>query len=394
MRDNTDPGISRFKRRVLFPILLAVVSLTVVELSLQGVRLVLNAGKLSNRQYLLSPYRGREWAEPLFRELLACRFQFDPFLGFRERPMRGAYVNIDADGIRKTWNPPSPPNPAAPLVLVVGGSTVWGWGARDDHTIPSYLSRFLFDRRRPARVVNCGQRGYTLSQEVLQLTRLLQHGARPQVAIFYDGFNDVFFAYRAGRAEAPFDLAEHARRFEAGDLELAGFSLIHWLETHSMILSISTKLASRLDPARRTRYGTRAPRYSDAELDTLAAQIADAYAGSADLLDHLAGAYGFRCERFWQPLMFYEPELTPEEARIGPAPGDRPTARLFIKVRQLLDARGLLHFHDITDVYRGHKTAVYTDFAHVSEAGNELVAARIGDILIEEGALEQAGDRP
>ena len=394
MRNSTEPRLPPFKQWVLFPILFAVLSLTIVELGLQATRLVINAGKLPNRQYLLSPYRGQEWAKPLFREMLASRSRFDPFLGFRERPQSGMYVNIDAQGIRKSWNPALPPEAGARPVLVFGGSTVWGWGARDDHTIPSYVARFLLDKGTPSRVLNCGQKGYTLSQEVVQLTRMLQHGMRPQAVVFYDGFNDVFFSYRAGRAESPFELAEHTQRFEAGDLELARLGLTHWVKTHSAVLSTLTKLTARLKPSERTRYGTRAPRYTDAELENLALAIADSYAGSLDLLQHLATAYGFRCECFWQPVIFYESELTAEETQIGPAPGDQTLGRLFVRVRQILNTRGLPHFHDLTDVYRGRQTTIYIDFAHVSEVGNRLVAARIGGTLAKEAGVEQTLDRP
>src|SRR5512136_1808840 len=123
MRNSTEPRLPPFKRWVLFPIVFAVLSVTIVELGLQAARLVINAGKLPNRQYLLSPYKGQEWAKPLFREMLASRSRFDPFLGFRERPQSGMYVNIDAQGIRKSWDPALPPEAEARPVLVFGGST-------------------------------------------------------------------------------------------------------------------------------------------------------------------------------------------------------------------------------------------------------------------------------
>ena len=185
MRNSTEFRPSPFKRRLLFPVLFAALGLALVEAGLQAARLVINAGKLPNRQYLLSPYRDQDWAKPLFAESLASRSEFDPLLGFRERPRSGRYVNVDAQGMRKTWNPDLPPGARAPLVLVFGGSTVWGWGARDDFTIPSHLSRDLRDRGTSARVRNCGQRGYVLSQEVLQLALLLRSGVRPDAVAFY-----------------------------------------------------------------------------------------------------------------------------------------------------------------------------------------------------------------
>ena len=70
-----------------------------------------------------------------------------------------------------------------------GGSTMWGAGARDDYTIPSFLSKMLtqaFPGR--IRVVNYGRSGFVSTQERILLFQALQHGCRPQIAIFYPGF--------------------------------------------------------------------------------------------------------------------------------------------------------------------------------------------------------------
>jgi len=169
--------------------------------------------------------------------------------------------------------------------------------------------------------------------------------------------------------------------------------LASWVREHSVTVRTAFKMAERIGLRERTRYGTEAPRYTDQAFTSLAEEIVEARLRSLDLLDHLAKAYGFRYECFWQPVVFYEERLTNEEAAIGPAEGDRPLGDLFRGVRNLLNAEDLPHFHDITDVFRGREASVYLDFAHISETGNQLVAARIGSILLKEGSVEQARDR-
>lgn len=392
MKSSTDPGVPGRRGRLLFPVLFVALGLAVVELGLQLARAALNWGKLPNRQYLLSPYQGQAWARPLYEEMLATGYQYDPLLSFRERPFAGRYVNIDEQGLRRTWSPPLPDTPAPSSIYVFGGSTVWGWGARDDHTIPSELARYLSERGAPRRVVNCGQKGYTFTQELLLLVRQLRQGARPDLVVFCDGFNDVFFSYRAGRAEVTYEFEENRWRFEAKDLALASRSLARWVKEHSATVRTAVKISEQAGLKERTRYGTVAPEYSDQALADLARAIVEDRLRSLDLLDHLASAYGFRYECFWQPVIFYEERLTPEESGIGPAPGDRTLGVLFARTREQLNARRPPHLHDAADALRGRTATVYLDFAHVSEPGNQLVAAKIGGILLGEGGVEQARD--
>jgi len=61
-------------------------------------------------------------------------------------------------------------------LFAFGGSTMWGWGARDDYTIVSYLSKLLDEKGYPAEVTNYGQLNYVSTQEVIALLRCIQRG--------------------------------------------------------------------------------------------------------------------------------------------------------------------------------------------------------------------------
>src|SRR5208282_2142497 len=66
--------------------------------------------------------------------------EYEPFTGFREKPYRGKFVNIDPAGFRLSkgqalW----PPSPEALNVFVFGGSTAFGAALPDDETISSRL---------------------------------------------------------------------------------------------------------------------------------------------------------------------------------------------------------------------------------------------------------------
>ena len=74
---------------------------------------------------------------------------------------------------------------------MLGGSSLWGFGARDDQTIPSLLARKLLERGISVEVKSLSELGYVSTQEVIGLFRELQEGYRPDVVIFYDGVNDT-----------------------------------------------------------------------------------------------------------------------------------------------------------------------------------------------------------
>ena len=74
---------------------------------------------------------------------------------------------------------------------MLGGSSLWGFGARDNETIPSLLARDLDQRGWRVDLKNLSEIGYVSTQELIALFRELQAGYRPDVVIFYDGVNDT-----------------------------------------------------------------------------------------------------------------------------------------------------------------------------------------------------------
>ena len=67
---------------------------------------------------------------------------------------------MNQNGPRATWNPPprnGADDPPPVRLFTFGGSTMRGWGARDDYTIASYLSELLDEKGYPAEVTNHGQ---------------------------------------------------------------------------------------------------------------------------------------------------------------------------------------------------------------------------------------------
>jgi len=123
--------------------------------------------------------------------------QSEPFVGFRERPRQGRFVNVSENGYRlSAGQSPWPPNPDTPIIFVFGGSTTFGYGVDDKGTVVSQLSERL--RGHPifanAQIYNFGRGYYWSTQEFILLQGLVAQQHVPNIAVFIDGMND--FAYK------------------------------------------------------------------------------------------------------------------------------------------------------------------------------------------------------
>jgi hypothetical protein len=116
------------------------------------------------------------------------KWQYEPWVGFKETPFQGKYLNVSPGGFRNTEGTPAKP---ARWVFMLGGSTTFGTGVTDEQTIASYLQARLNDTYGPVfGVRNFGRAYYYSSQEFVLLWRLLFQGERPDVVIFFDGMNE------------------------------------------------------------------------------------------------------------------------------------------------------------------------------------------------------------
>ena len=121
---------------------------------------------------------------------------YETFTQFKEHSHTSKYVNIDTNGFRVIKNQgPWPLSSDYFNVFVFGGSVTFGYGARDDQTVPSYLqellNRTLSDR---VRIYNFGRGHYYSLQEMTLYQQLLLKEFIPDMALFIDGSNDFYYA--------------------------------------------------------------------------------------------------------------------------------------------------------------------------------------------------------
>ena len=129
------------------------------------------------------------WADEYLREVQTTPSSYWPFTETRPLDFEGKYVTIEG-WVRRSYVPADLPDDA-PVVWMFGGSTTWGEGQRDEYTIASHIAKLSEEQGTPVRIVNYGQRGWTHFQEMILFEQLLAAGDEPDLAVFYDGANEI-----------------------------------------------------------------------------------------------------------------------------------------------------------------------------------------------------------
>lgn len=293
---------------------------------------------------------------------------FEPYYHWRRGPYSGKYINIDAEGVRRTIKSPKG---GARRVFMLGGSTMWGTGSPDSHTIPSLLQRRLGDG---FDVYNFGEDGYVWAQELSYLLKRLADGDVPDVAIFYDGVNDGSAGiYSPGVPRDPESIRLEWQKWRA--------SKKHGLMTSAYLHSYYPRFGEFL----RRKLGL-TPKYRWAEWDAKVeprveenvAKTMGYYEANVRQVKALAREYGFQTFFFWQPhlLSLSRRKLASEEAMIA---GEsrvlvRSQRLLYVRAKEQLTGRENEGVYFLGNILDDVDEPLYIDWCHAGPKGNEVVA--------------------
>lgn len=308
-------------------------------------------------------YPGASWAAALLDETGAVGVVWSPYCYWRVAPSVGQYVNVDADGLRRTWNGGAPRvtgvNVRVRRVFMFGGSAMFGIDARDDYTIPSLLAKDL-DRADIAnlQVINYGQVGYVSTQELISFLLALRADQRPDLVVFYDGYNDAGAAYLSGTAGISVDEDRRAREFNLLNHTLPSRRrALYRAAAETFLTESSLGVALRVILR---RYATSfyrkagesfqianpAARRTDARL---ADAVAADYLKNMRLADATAASLGIPILFYWQPsLAMKNPRSAFESRLVRESAQDVPGEAQFVR-----DVDNDLHAILVMPGYRG-----------------------------------------
>lgn len=376
------------RKRLLFTYLALLISLVLLELALHLLVAVAKPRALVARkgtyEYLIDNpiFKKHPDAQYFLKEWSDTKMVFKPFVVWDRQEFKGRYFNISRDGVRRTWTPDFK-GVKPKTVYTFGGSTMWGSGVDDNQTIASHLSRILNERRVGYKVVNYGEVAYSFTQEVIQLLLLLREGHRPDYVVFYDGVNDVYAGYQAGKAELIMNADMIGQKFseeEPAAAECLGRCLKRMTYEHFLLYKSFRLLVSKFQPA----FSEPGARFTPEKIDRLAGSITDSYMKTYKLLEIMSETYDFEFICFWQPSGFLEKKLYAEEYNSHPRFKDKTLKALSLKTTETILNNRPSRLFDLTDVLKDRKTFYYFDSIHLCPEGNRTVAARMAEMLNRE----------
>lgn len=300
---------------------------------------------------------GQPWVVEFDAEFLRLRGHWDPMMGFVRNDFAGRHINI-RDMARHTYAPSIRSDVERPQVFFFGGSTTFGTGQRDLHTIPSEVARLAAADGQPVEVVNYGQSGFVIWQEVELLERLLTTGNVPDVAVFYDGANEISTQISELSDEPGYPQVPEVRS------RLRGEPLVRRLydsyARHSAIHKLRNRIRGR---------PTQPPAPTTALTEARARNAANLHGRAVGFVERLADAYGFRAVFFWQPTVFDKD--AGEEAVMSSAETNTEDWGDAYRAATTQISEPVI---DLTDVLDGIIDPVFFDRVHTNEQGATAVA--------------------
>lgn len=373
-------------RRLSYHLITLVFILFIVEIGLNAAFFIMHYGEetdVEDKRYLLPQFEGKPWARDMYKEVEELSGGYREFRGWAKNEYHGKYVNINADGVRKSWNPSDLDENTSKKIYVFGGSLTWGESARDDFTIPSFISKKLHEEGYKYSVYNYGEWAYSNTQSIIYLILLLRDGHRPDHVFFYGG-TDILMAYQSGKlGTLSLSYLFRERETEISDIKHIWIGVSNLLSKYSIIYQQLIKINRELDPPD-SKFQEVAHSYNDEELQKLSRDLIEYMEKSIDFVDNLSKAYGFKYIIFWPPSIFTEEKLLDAEVSAAIRLKDESMKKLYRYTRDYLKTKSYPHFYDISDSFRGRNKPYYVDFGHIIEDGNEVAASRIVSIFEKE----------
>ncbi len=318
-----------------------------------------------------------DYVPQLFTEQFAAESgQYDPFLGWRLEDTDGQYLNIRG-GERDSLVSTAPGDPVE--VWFFGGSAMYGFGQRDDHTIPSELVRLAAADGIALEVHNFGTPAYVNWQGMSLFSRLVTEREPPDLAVFYDGYNDVSMQFVDGPVTEPNHVLARVQRERIETTPVAeeptsSADVREWWADHSATVNLYRRLRDRLDDDEPEVRLTEAEA-SAVPADVDAQAVEDAADGllarGRDLATAVGAAYDVDVQFWFQPTLYTKGAVEGEEHLFGRAANRTPA---WDPVLAGLRAGFPPEVVDLADSLDGYPDPLFWDTVHTNETGARLIA--------------------
>lgn len=276
---------------------------------------------------------------------------FDPIDRPRIRDFRSPMLNV-SDGMRRTWRPPACSCQRF-TVWMYGGSTTFGMGQRDDHTIASELAKLAWADGIALDVDNRGVPGDVHWVESQSFAWDVSDDLSPDLVLFYDGANDIGAATRNLSTTQPVDppMADAQQLFQRLS---SPFDFLAGPAPDGAELLPTTTL-----PARQPRQ--------------LGESAAATYARGQQVSERTAAAHGIRAHWLWQPTLASRDPVRGEPVQPSPKWASSVMAGALSRLPRVVT--------DLTGAFDGVEEPVYFDSVHTNEFGASIIARDVYEVI-------------
>lgn len=308
-------------------------------------------------------------AKKVFHDYNSVQHQYEAFVGWKTLPYKGETLTISQDGNRMHAASESK---KLQSVHFFGGSTMWGEGSDDDHTIPA-----LFSEKNPEfEVYNHGQLAYNSRQELDALISLYATGGKPDVVVFYDGVNDAAFLCPKEIKKLPAHrlVPMYREKLYVGKTafvkEVAGKIFVE------NIFGVIRKATYKPTPENTP--------YDCISNPEKAEQIAEMMMKNWEMAQEIVTNRGGRFVAILQPAAFIGSPKT-DHLSLDEDLGKNFQA-IYVLLKKKIAERNHQWIVDLSDRFDKDEY-IYIDFCHVSPNGNEIIAKEVSGIVKNENKL-------
>lgn len=319
----------------------------------------------TNRSELPNYARDFEHARAVFADYNRIQHKYEPFVGWKALPYEGKTTHVASNGLRTPGNGFIDPK-GKEVVRFFGGSTMWGEGSDDEHTIPS-----LFNQLNPQyQVFNHGQLAYNTRQELDELISVYSRNEKTDLVIFYDGVNDAAFLCPKVISELP---AHRLVPMYREKLYTGKFTIVKELASKIFvddILNLIHKVTYR-------------PRADNSPYDCVS-NPAKAEDIAEMMMKNWEMAHEIVTQRNGQFIAVLQPAAFIGNPRTDHLALDQELGKnfheIYKRLRDKIAARNHPWIIDLSHAFDGDQY-VFIDFCHVSPNGNEIIARQISDAV-------------
>lgn len=306
--------------------------------------------------------------DSMFYRSLVCNYRLKPS---RTYQLWGATVAIDRNGFRSTYDVSKEREPGVVRIMVLGGSTTFGYGVPDGQDVAAHMRTLLNKENQAPRfeIINASVAYYTSFQEANAYLHVLSH-YDPDVLIVLHGRNDLRHAAQTGHDWRP------AEEEQVGHLPF-------WEPKVSLYESLPMRSALYRRIYRRVDLVINPPAVKNK--DYVDPRCAEQFKAHRELIAAEAQRRGTLCVLALQPIIHAGRNLTPNEEQLK---------HMFGGYGELMG----LHWEafqqasaetgapeavvaDLTDLFADFEGEAYLDECHYTAAGNRRVAQALVELL-------------